>query len=145
MKTTLAFVMVLLLSLSARSQNLSPRKWSFFENRNTETIHLFKDVMPTNQYVYLPGIRNEVYQKADFTYFPHSALQPIKSPTELNQITKFDQTFDAHKGYYDKASIVQQKIKLGGKMVVKGSIELIPCNDLEYFLPETTGAAFRIN
>ncbi|MFC6100255.1 hypothetical protein [Olivibacter domesticus] len=130
---TFALMLALSFGISANAQALSPVEGIRSSKQLMSGGLLF---MPITKQVFPPLVdfRNK---QEDFVYFPFSeslgtsqypAISETSSPKALFAVEK--------ENYNDKAALYKQQLKLSGKLVFKGTIEIIPCNDLGYFIPE---------
>lgn len=129
----IALILTLSIGISANAQDLSPVEGIRSSKQLTPSALLFT---PSTKRLFPPLVdfRNK---QEDFVYFPYSeslstAQYPAMSETSNPKVLFAVEQED----YYDKAALYKQQLKLPGKLVFKGTIEIIPCNDLGYFIPE---------
>ncbi|MFD2962586.1 MULTISPECIES: hypothetical protein [Olivibacter] len=131
MKIITAFMLALSFSVSANAQSLSPR--GIRSSQELAPSKLLSIGVTKSEFPQSPSY---ISKQADFVYFPFS------EPVEINQYPPIGQRLDLITSFaigresYDKAALYKQHLKLPGKFVFSGSLEVIPCNDLSYFIPE---------
>ncbi|MEH6307704.1 hypothetical protein RYH73_18775 [Olivibacter sp. CPCC 100613] len=135
MKTIHAFIVLFTLLISAEAQSLPSKmkfRWDYTADRGNSTFQSSS----LKNWIPFPTATNLWASDKDFVYFPSlkdstnerysqriSMSNPYQIQARTNHLT-------------EKPNLYQQQLTLPGKFILRGAVELIPCNDLGYFLPE---------
>lgn len=119
MKITFTLISAFLITFAAKAQHLSFIKEPDKISNTFSTNNLFNGIDKTDDFVYFPS-------KATFN----------GQNTEPQQGNKIYSLLDIQETFTEKPAVYQRQIKLPGKLSFRGAIELIPCNDLGYFVPD---------
>lgn len=141
MKKLLIATLALMLSLGAFAQIENPVKWAYAAKRTspTEATVFIKASIQDGWHIYSQNIKEGGPIKTSFTFTPSSTYSPVGKTAEPKAVVKYDKQFAMNIGYFEKAVIFQQKIKLKtpGAATVKGQLEFMVCNDKKCLPPET--------
>ncbi|MEJ7558858.1 MAG: protein-disulfide reductase DsbD N-terminal domain-containing protein [Pedobacter sp.] len=137
----LMLTVLMLLSLSAvQSQILKPVKWSYLAKKTskTEATLLIRATIDNGWHIYSQTVPDGGPIKTSFSFKPAKAFSLVGKTVEPKPISKFEKTFDMNVAFFEKSVTFQQKVKLvGGKTVIKGSVEFMVCDDHQCLPPET--------
>lgn len=127
------------LCYSAKSQILSPVKWSYAAKKtsSTDAIIYIKANIEKGWHVYSQFVSEGGPVKTTF-HFPISKNYLVIAKTlETNPVTKYESTFKMNVSYFEDQVIFQQKVRLKAESPsVKGSIEFMVCNDKQCLPPD---------
>lgn len=139
MRKLLILTTFILSAFAAKSQILTPVKWSYLAKKTsaTEATIYIKATIEDGWHVYSQNVKEGGPIKTTFTFPASKSYTLVGKTTEPKPITKFEETFDMDVSYFEKSVLFQQKIKLKGKTaVVTGSVEYMTCDDKQCLPPE---------
>jgi DsbC/DsbD-like thiol-disulfide interchange protein len=140
MKHFYLLTIALLLGFSAKSQILTPVKWSYAAKRTSKTtgILFIKASIDNGWHIYSQNLPKGGPIKTTIKFTPSATYRLIGNTSEPKPITKYEDTFHMNVGYFEKVVVFQQKITLkAGKHIIKGSVSFMSCNEKQC-LPEDT-------
>lgn len=132
-RVSLILIFTVFAAFQLLAQIMEPVKWAFDSKQNGQEVTLiFKATIEQGWHLYdteLPegGPIKTSINFADSTLFELvGKMQKDPKPTEY-----FDKIFNMKVGYFSNQAVLTQKIKLKkpGKVVIKGFVEFMSCND----------------
>jgi hypothetical protein len=140
MKRTL-FTAVILTCFFAhlQAQILAPVKWSYAAKDigHNEAMLFIKATIEPGWHLYSQYIKDGGPVKTSFAFSPNGGYKLIGKPFEPKAISKFEKVFGIEVGYFENSVVFQQKIKVSKKrLVVKGNLEYMVCNDKQCLPPD---------
>lgn len=148
-RVSLFLILLFCIGYHLFAQVLEPVKWTFeSKQEGLEATLIFKAVIDRGWHLYdteLPEggpIKTSIHY-ADSTQFDFvGGLVKDPLPTVY-----MDKTFNLKLGYFTKQATLSQKIKLKSaeKVIIKGSVEYMSCNDETCTPPTETDFAFNLN
>lgn len=138
-RTTILVCILLLFSVSAFSQILTPVKWAYSSKRlnATEGMIYIKATIEPGWHVYSQFVKDGGPVKTTFTFPASPSYNLIGKTIEPKPVTKFETNFNMNVSYFENAVIFQQKVKLKRKTaLIKGSVGFMVCNDKQCLPPD---------
>lgn len=139
MKKLFAAVIVMLITVSAYAQILTPVKWSYGAKKTSknEATLFFKATIDKGWHIYSLNVGEGGPIKTDFTFTSSKGFTLVGKVIEPKPIKKFEKSFNMNVTYFENAVIFQQKIKLHtAQTTVKGKLEFMTCNDQKCLPPD---------
>lgn len=139
MKKLTLIIITALLSTGLSAQILQPVKWSYAAKKTskTEAVLLLKATIDQGWHIYSTQQKEGGPIKTSITFTPSKDYAINGALAEPKPITKFEPLFKMNVGYFEKAVIFQQKIKLKKDQTsIKGQLEYMVCNDKQCLPPD---------
>lgn len=125
---------------TTRAQILAPVHWSYAAKRlsATEAVVFVKATIDDGWHVYSQNVKDGGPVKTTFKFEPSNTYTLIGKTIEPAPVKRMEKAFGMEVSFFEKSVIFQQKVKLAGKgkVVVKGSLEYMTCNDQKCLPPE---------
>ena len=147
MKKIIFFVAFLFASAASFGQILKPVKWSYASKRvsDKEAVLFFKATINDGWHIYSQTVPKNGPQSTSFSFHSSKAYHLNGKVQAAKPIVKHDPTFDMEVGYYEKAVVFQQKVKLTSNApTVKGTLTYMVCNDKQCLPPEEVAFSIPI-
>jgi len=131
-------------------QVLNPVKWNFKianESKDEATL-IFKAKIDKGWHLYSQKISDDVGPiPTSFIFENNTNIELIGSVEESESITAFDNTFQIDLTYFSDSAIFTQKIKKlnSEKIILKGYVESMVCDDERCLPPDETEFEFVLN
>jgi thiol:disulfide interchange protein DsbD len=138
-KIILNAVFFLLVGGTVRAQVLQPVKWSYAAKKisGKEAIVYIKATIDKGWHIYSQTVKEGGPVKTSFNFEHSKSYQRMSSTVEPKPITKMEKAFGMEVGFFENSVIFQQRIKLmARRVIVKGKLEYMTCNDQKCLPPE---------
>ncbi|WDF57412.1 protein-disulfide reductase DsbD domain-containing protein [Mucilaginibacter sp. KACC 22063] len=130
----------MLFACFTHAQILTPVHWSYAAKKlnANEAVVFVKATIDDGWHVYSQNVKDGGPVKTTFKFEPSKAYTLLGKTIEPTPVTRMEKAFGMEVSFFEKSVIFQQKVKLNGKgkVVVKGSLEYMTCNDQKCLPPE---------
>lgn len=135
-------ILFMVIAFTSRAQILTPVTWSYAVKKTspTEGVIFLKATIDEGWHVYSQYVGEGGPVKTTFTFESSPSYSLVGKTVEPKPIVRMEKVFNnMNVPFFEKSVIFQQKVKLKnkGKVIVKGSLEYMTCNDKKC-LPPTT-------
>lgn len=139
MKKLILFLAISTMAFTANSQILKKVSWSYAAKKTgkTEATVYLKATIDEGWHMYSQTVKDGGPIKTTFTFPDAKDYKLVGKTIEPKPITKYEDTFKMNVSYFEKNVVFSQKIKLvGAKVVVKGTVEFMTCDDTQCLPPD---------
>ena len=136
---TLVLTLLFFTAAGAFAQIETPVTWSYAQKKisKTEAIVYLKATIQDGWHIYSQNVKPGGPVKTTIKFAPSKDFVKVGTTTEPKPLSKFEKVFDMNVGYFEKAVIFQQKIKLNKpETLVKGTIEFMVCDESRCLPPD---------
>jgi len=148
MKKIFPIAFLLLFSVSLKAQILTPVHWSYAAKKisSTEAVVFIKGTIDDGWHVYSQTVKEGGPVKTTITFTPLASYILLGKTMEPTPITRNEKVFNMDVSFFEKSVIFQQKIKFKkSKIIVKGTLEYMTCNDKQCLPPEDIEFSIPVN
>ena len=135
-------ILCLFLSASAlmvNGQILKKVTWSYAAKKTskTEAVIYLKATIADGWHLYSQTVKEGGPIRTSFVFAPSKGYTLVGKTVEPKPITKYEESFKMDLSYFEKSVVFSQKISLkSAKVVVKGTLEFMTCDDKQCLPPE---------
>lgn len=132
-------VILLLFTIAAKAQILTPVHWSYGAKKigKNEAVVFIKATIDDGWHLYSQFVKDGGPVKTTITFPPSASYTLIGKTVEPTPITRNEKVFGMDVSFFEHEVVFQQKIKLKtGQATVKGTLEYMTCNDNKCLPPD---------
>jgi hypothetical protein len=141
-------ITLLLFAVVVNAQILAPVHWSYAAKKisSTEAVVFIKGTIDDGWHVYSQSVKEGGPVKTTITFTPSASYTLLGKTMEPTPITRNEKVFNMDVSFFEKSVIFQQKVKFKkGKIIVKGTLEYMTCNDKQCLPPEDIEFSIPVN
>jgi hypothetical protein len=139
MKKVILTAIVFIISLNARSQILTPVKWSYAAKKlsNNEAVVFIRASIDKGWHIYSQNVADGGPVKTSLSFNPSESFTLNGATAEPKPISKYEKVFSMNVSYFEGTVVFQQKIKLKEAQTnVSGAVRFMVCNDKQCLPPD---------